>query len=420
MNLLVIRSVESRILMGITMFVGMMILVMWVAINEEPRMQAFVQQHTGRSIERGAELFASLCAECHGEEGYGAGNRAPGLNNPHLFGFDPVGEQTAAITNANRALVRLTDDTEQLLTELTDEDNPPAEERQDEIVAALAELEAQTAEQQERIAAAVAERSTILDTLDTAVDNGLFPLWESVVDIETTGDNEIEVFFNNNGTRLAQVGWAGDLHGYVVTTLIHGRPGSASVYPNSTGMAAWSQTAGGPLRQDQIEDLAAYILNWDKGEAWTTEDFIAVAQYGKPLADGSLPTDAPPAPAGDNVLGILARWAENEIIGSEASGEELYDAEYGCTDCHRNGASAPDTVGTISRIQTERLTLPQFAGYTVEQYLIESIVRPGDYVVDGYSAGLMPTNFGVKQMTDENLADVVAFLLTQEQGLTVK
>ncbi|MCY4248479.1 MAG: hypothetical protein OXE95_12995, partial [Chloroflexi bacterium] len=75
MNLLVIRSIEARILTGITMFVGIMILVGWVAINEEARMQAFVRQHTGRSIERGAELYASLCSECHGEQGYGQGDR---------------------------------------------------------------------------------------------------------------------------------------------------------------------------------------------------------------------------------------------------------------------------------------------------------------------------------------------------------
>ncbi|MYH64640.1 MAG: cytochrome c [Chloroflexi bacterium] len=413
MNLLVIRSIESRILTGITMFVGIMILVGWVAINEEARMQAFVRQHTGRSIERGAELYASLCSECHGEEGHGAGDRAPGLNNPHLFGFDPVGEQTAAITTATRTLVRFTEDTDSLLAEFTDADNPPDAERQDEILAQLEELEAQISEQQTLIETAVAERAATLETLDTAVDNGLFPLWDSVVDIETTSDNEVEVFFNNNGTRLAQVGWAGDLQGYVVTTLIHGRPGSARVYPNSTGMAAWSQTAGGPLRQDQIEDLAAYIINWDKGANWTTEDFLAVAQYGKPLADGSLPSEPPPPPAGDNVAGILARWAEMEIVGSPATGELLYDAEFGCTDCHTNGASAPDTFGTATRVRTERLTLPQFAGYTVEQYLVESITRPGDYVVDGYSSGLMPSNFGAR-MTDQQLADIVAFLLTQE------
>ncbi len=413
MNLLFIRSIEGRILAGITMFVGMMILVGWVAINEEARMQAFVQQHTGRSIERGAELFASLCSECHGEEGYGAGDRAPGLNNPHLFGFDPVGLQTAAITNANRALVRLNKDTESLLAELTDADNPPAEERQNEIVAAIAELEAQIEEQNLAIDAAVAERVAVLESLDTAVDNGLFPLWDTLVDIEQTGDNEVEVFFNNNGTRLAQVGWAGDLHGYVVTTLIHGRPGSARVYPNSTGMAAWSQTAGGPLRQDQIEDLAAYILNWDKGENWTAEDFIAVAQYGKPLADGSLPSEPPPPPAGDNVDGILQRWAADEIVGSAVSGELLYDQEFGCTDCHRDGASAPDTIGTVTRIQSERFSEPGFEGYTVMQYLVESITRPGDYVVEGYSSGLMPVNFGLR-MTDQQLADIVAFLMTQE------
>ena len=412
-RLLFIKSIEGRVLAGITMFVGMMILVGWVAINEEARMKAFVQQHTGRSVERGAELFASLCSECHGEEGFGAGDRAPGLNNPHLFGYDPVGLQTAAITNANRALVRLTTNTDKLLAEFTDAENPPAEARQNEILAEIAELEAQIEEQQASIETAVAERVEILASLDTAVDNGLFPLWESVVDIDTTGVNEVEFFFNENGTRLAQVGWAGDLHGYVVTTLIHGRPGSSRVYPNSTGMAAWSQTAGGPLRQDQIEDLATYILNWDKGSNWTTEDFIAVQQYGKPLADGSLPTEPPPPPAGDDVLGILARWEANEIVGSPASGELLYDAEFGCTDCHRNGTSAPDTVGTFTRVSNERLTEAQFAGYTVEQYIVESITRSGDYVVDTYSSGLMPTNFGVR-MTDQQLADIVSFLLTQE------
>ena len=412
MNLLFIRSIEGRILMGITMFVGMMILVGWVAINEEARMQAFVQQHTGRSIERGAELYALNCSECHGEEGYGAGDRAPGLNNPHFFGYDPVGLQTAAIINANRALVRLNKNTDSLLAEMTDAEDPPTEERQNEILAALTELEAQIDEQNATIESAVADRIAVLESLDTAVENGLFPLWDTVVDIETTSENEVEVFFYNNGTRLAQVGWAGDLRGYIITTLIHGRPGSDNVWPNSEGMVAWSQTAGGRFRHDEIEDLAAYILNWDKGAGWAFEDYIAVAQYGKPLADGSLPSEPPPPPAGDNVMGILARWEADEIVGSEVSGAELYDAEFGCTDCHRGGASAPDTIGTLARIQNERLTTPGFEGYTVEQYLVESITRPGDYVVDGYSSGLMPVNFGVR-MTDQQLADIVAFLMTQ-------
>ena len=414
MDRLHIRSIEGRILAGISMFVAIMILVGWVAINEEARMQAFVQQHTGRSIERGAELFASLCAECHGEEGLGSGDRAPALNSPHFFGFDPVAEQTSAITNANRSLVRLNQLSEALLAELTDSENPPAEERQDKIFDELEAIDQQMQEQETVIAEAVSARAGILESLEMAVERDLFPQWESVQDIETTSDNEVEIFFNSNGTRLAQVGWGGDLHGYVVTTLIHGRPGSLNVWPNSAGgMAAWSQTAGGPLREDQLEDIAAYILNWDKGDAWTQEDFIAVQQYGKPLADGSLPSEPPPPPVGDNVEGILQRWADEGIVGSAVSGADLYENEYKCSDCHRAGASAPDTIGTWTRIQTERLTQPRFAGYSGEMYLIESIVQPNAYLVDGYNSGVMPENFGIR-MENQRLADMIAFLMTQE------
>ena len=409
-----IKSVESRILTGIVMFVATMILVGWVAINEEARMQAFVRQHTGRSIERGAELFASLCAECHGEEGYGALGRAPGLNNPHFFAYDPVGEQTAAILNANRTLVRLSDNSDELLVELTDAENPPSGERQDEILAGMEEIQLQIEEQQSVIAEAIAARAATLDSLNAAVTKGLFPLWDTIEDIDSTSVNEVEVFFNTNGTRLAQVGWSGDLHGYVVTTLIHGRPGSVNVWPNSEGMQAWSQTAGGPLRQDQIEDLATYVLNWDQRGAWNTEDYLAVEQYGKPLADGSVPGIPQPDPAGDNPEKILARWAEEEIEGSAGSGAILYDTKFGCTSCHRDGASAPDTIGTWTRVLDERLAEAQFAGYIGERYLIESIVQAAAYVVDTYSSGVMPADFGTRQMTDQQLADVIAFLKTQD------
>ena len=130
--------------------------------------------------------------------------------------------------------------------------------------------------------------------------------------------------------------------------------------------------------------------------------------------DGSVPGIPQPDPAGDNPEKILARWAEEEIEGSAGSGAILYDTKFGCTSCHRDGASAPDTVGTWTRILNERLAGPQFAGYIGERYLIESIVQPAIYVVDTYSSGVMPADFGTRQMTDQQLADVVAFLKTQE------
>ena len=105
MDRLIIESTEGRITLGIVMFVAIMILVGWVAINEPARMAEFEQQHTARSIERGAELFASNCSSCHGNNGYGIGGRAPALNSPHLFGYDYLGTVNGEIASLERELL---------------------------------------------------------------------------------------------------------------------------------------------------------------------------------------------------------------------------------------------------------------------------------------------------------------------------
>lgn len=410
MNRLLIESIEGRILTGVTMFVGIMILIGWVAINEEARMQSFVQQHTGRAIERGAELFASNCSECHGPDGLGSGNKAPGLNNPHFFGYDALASYNDVIVGANRTLVSISQTSTELTLELTNTEDPVSEERQAEIEAALAELDARVDEQNTVIEEAVVNREAALAGLAPAIERGLYPLWDTVEDDSLT--NNLMV----NGARLAQVGWAGDLHGYIVTTLIHGRPGSGNVWENSDGMAAWSQRAGGPLRDDEIEDLAAYILNWDKGSNWTLEDFFAVQQYGKPLTDGSIPTEPAEPTVGTDVAAIMATLETDGIVGDVANGEKIYTGiKYGCSGCHLNGLVAPDTEGTWTRITNERLTLDQFAGYTAEQYFIESVVQPAvyDFPDDNYIAGAMPANFG-DRIPYQDLADIIAFIETKE------
>ncbi|HRF95763.1 MAG TPA: hypothetical protein PLZ51_11235, partial [Aggregatilineales bacterium] len=52
----------------------------------------------------------------------------------------------------------------------------------------------------------------------------------------------------------------------------------------------------------------------------------------------------------------------------------------------------------------------QFAGYSVEKYMVESIVNPGAYIVSGYS-GNMPATFG-ESMSIQDIADVLAYLHT--------
>ena len=94
------QGIDNRILFGISTFVVTMVLLGWVAINERPRMAAFEEQFSGRSIENGATLFVSNCASCHGVDGLGIAGFAPGLNNPQLFGHDylaAVDEQIAQL-----------------------------------------------------------------------------------------------------------------------------------------------------------------------------------------------------------------------------------------------------------------------------------------------------------------------------------
>ena len=236
MNLdrMLIDKMENRILVGLVCFVGIMIIIGWIAINEPARMAAFSDQYEGRSIERGAELFVANCATCHSNTGYGQANRAPGLNNPHLFGVDFF----ADIDRQVRAL--------------EDELNSDSvsEERATEIQAELDELEA--------------ERENRLTQMQPALDRGY--------DLEQP-------------ERLSQAAWEGTLESYVYTTLVHGRPASGQYWSASEGMAAWGQTSGGPLREDQLQDLTNYILNWDKGSAWTIDDLNAVEQFAKVPAD---------------------------------------------------------------------------------------------------------------------------------------
>src|SRR5205823_4174356 len=80
-----VPNFQHRVLLGTATFVGMLLLVGWIAVNEPARMDVFTQQYHGRSIENGALTFANNCATCHGIDAKGIPERAPALNNPMLF-----------------------------------------------------------------------------------------------------------------------------------------------------------------------------------------------------------------------------------------------------------------------------------------------------------------------------------------------
>ena len=124
---------------------------------------------------------------------------------------------------------------------------------------------------------------------------------------------------------------------------------------------------------------------------------------------------------GKDVEAILLEL--EEISGDPLGGQLLYNGlepalggvALGCAGCHENGALAPLTTGTWTRTNDVRLQVPRFADYTHRQYLVESIVQPSVYILSDY-AGVMPDFYG-SQLTPKQLADLVAFLESQDQLL---
>lgn len=409
MDKLIIENTEVRIMLGITMFVAIMILVGWIAINEPARMASFEEQNLGRSIERGGELFAAFCSSCHGVDGKGVGGKGPALNNPHLFGYNYFGEVNDAIIRAQREITDL-----EALESPTDENLA----RIEELNAALNGEEGLLAQRDAVIAelAAPINFTSYLPKL-----KGLQAQLEAGTITPLAFSQQVAI----DASRLTQVEFGGSLDGYIRTTLIHGRPGSNNIWPDP--MVSWSQRGGGPLRDDQINDLVNYIMNYDKGSNWTLADFNAVNQYAllhgldageveeSGGSDGTSPADIGPEDCSisdDCVAGVgsVQEIAATMGEGDAANGSNLYTS-LGCIGCHLGGSVGPDTVGTFARVEAERLPA-QEGEWTADEFVVAAIIYPNHYVPSTHTPNVMPPTFG-QQLTLSDLADIVAYLKTQ-------
>ena len=103
--------------------------------------------------------------------------------------------------------------------------------------------------------------------------------------------------------------------------------------------------------------------------------------------------------------------------GDPARGEALYkqpvigDASApGCNTCHSLEEGVvlvgPSHAGIGARAETA------VAGLSAEEYLRKSIVEPNVDITEGYTEGVMYQFYG-DDLTDEEIDDLVAFLLTQ-------
>jgi cbb3-type cytochrome c oxidase subunit III len=165
--------------------------------------------------------------------------------------------------------------------------------------------------------------------------------------------------------RLKDLGYLGTLEAYLKLTISGGRPVRTSEeWPRS--MPTWSVDYGGPLRNDQIDDVVSYIMNWQE----------TAPELGDP--------NAPPTPVpGDT---------------PEERGQNLFTG-MGCVGCHlingQGGGVGPDLTNVYSNKGGD--------------YIHESIVQPNAAIAEGFQPNLMPQNFG-QRMSEENINDIIAYL----------
>ena len=92
-----------------------------------------------------------------------------------------------------------------------------------------------------------------------------------------------------------------------------------------------------------------------------------------------------------------------------AAGETVFKKE--CAACHSVVSDTtivgPSLLGIASRAAT------RVDGQDAETYLLNSIMDPGDYIVENFD-NVMPSNFG-KKLTGEEIDSLVVYLLTLQE-----
>ncbi len=286
-SFLYVRSPLVKIALGILAVLIAIGVLLFLGVIEEQRMEAQTANWDGRGVEKGAEIFANNCANCHGPDGKGLPGVAPALHSKYFF-----------------------------------------------------------------------------------------------------------------TQRLTDVSWTGSLHDYVALTVAAGRPSKVTTQW-AQHMPTWSQRFGGPFRDDQVNNVTAFVLNWEEdalqqGTAENPDPWqpFADAPSRGVASDGSAPAEAAPEPTGP------------------LPPQELF-VSMGCSGCHN--LDLPQDANNRGPVGPNLGNLYEVAGTFVPgedgpTYVHNSIVNPNAYVVEGYMSGIMPQNFA-ERMSEEEINSLVEWLL---------
>ena len=420
-------AIQNRIVIGVTFFVGILLLIGWIAINEPGRMDVFTSQYSGRSIENGAAIFFNNCATCHNPDGKGIKGKAPALDNPMLFlKTNPAMDKQNEIKCPSGAPSTCTDLTKQLADAQAQVKNVTDEQAQLAQVKQVLDADTDPNQKQtdqaayDKLAAQVNRDQANLPTLQKNATDLQAQLTQANADLKAL---EAAGWDANRDTRLKEVGWGGALKDYISDAVSAGRPLSGLYWPSGLPMPTWGQAYGGPLRPDQVDDVVAYVMNFqDQALKLTPTDVNQ--QFAVPVQGGAGPaTQAPSVATGPTVFTQFPKAANQKVDnlgnldgGNADAGAQLYQS-LPCAGCHLAGTTGPITKGTYVRVVTQRLKDPAYTGSpqdetTADYYLAQSILYPNAYIVPSYSPSVMPQTFG-DTLTLQQLKDLIAYLKTQ-------
>ncbi len=165
-----------------------------------------------------------------------------------------------------------------------------------------------------------------------------------------------------------------------------------------------------------VEGFTADLMPENWAEIYTVRDIADIMSYLFTL-NGETVTESTEnnAETGDNLASILADLP----AGSDPSvGEELFNtfqpaASFACSTCHNHESEdtliGPGLLNVVNRAGT------RIEGQSALDYLLASIITPDDFVVDGFSADLMPENWAEIYSEDE-IYHIIAYLITLEEG----
>ena len=207
--------------------------------------------------------------------------------------------------------------------------------------------------------------------------------------------------FTTRFPELRAANYPNSLRNFVKIATAGGRPDYSTYWANkgeiySAPMQTWSAFFGGPLRDDQIEQVTNYIMSWEA----TAGEAAPVVTFEK-----------------------IGNDLEQELPASDAArGQRLWDKEENfasgkpapCSACHSLNAGetlvGPSLAGFGARAGTT------VSGQDAATYARRAIQTPSEHIVPGgnFAAGansLMPANLG-NDMSPQDLADLMAYLLT--------